>query len=71
MPCHLGSHLILENSKSEELGIKLARKHSAWYMTGLYGSAKFRSRCYSLSCYNDAVELAKDFLKLQGNHTDT
>lgn len=63
--------LILENSKSEELGIKLARKHSAWYMTGLYGSAKFRSRCYSLSCYNDAVELAKDFLKLQENHKDT
>lgn len=60
--------LILQNSKSEELGIKTARKHSTWYMTGLYGSAKFRSRCYSISSYNDAVQLAKDFIELQKNH---
>lgn len=57
--------LILATSKSEELGMKVARKHSAWYMTGLYGSAKFRSRCYSLSTYQDAVTLAEDFIKLQ------
>ena len=60
--------LILQNSVSEEVGIKLARKHSAWYMTGLYGSAKFRSRCYSLSSYQDAVTLAKDFVALQKEH---
>jgi nifR3 family TIM-barrel protein len=60
--------LILENSKCEEFGIKTARKHSAWYMTGLYGSAKFRSRCYSLSSYDDAVQLAKDFIELQKTH---
>lgn len=60
--------LILENSKCEEFGIKTARKHSAWYMTGLYGSAKFRSRCYSLSSYDDAVQLANDFIKIQKDY---
>lgn len=62
--------LILEGSKSEELGIRTARKHSAWYMTGLYGSAKFRSRCYSLSSYNEVVQLAKDFIQLQREHKE-
>lgn len=57
--------LILENSKSEEFGMKVARKHSAWYMSGLYGSAKFRSRCYSLNTYQEAVQLANDFVQLQ------
>jgi tRNA-dihydrouridine synthase len=60
--------LILENSKCEEFGMRIARKHSAWYMTGLYGSAKFRSRCYSLSSYSEAVQLARDFIELQRQH---
>lgn len=60
--------LILQNSKCEEFGMKIARKHSAWYMSGLYGSAKFRSRCYNLSTYNDAVQLAKDFIAVQKNN---
>lgn len=62
--------LILENSKSEEFGIKVARKHSAWYMNGLYGSAKFRARCYSLNSYQEAVQLANDFIRLQEYHND-
>lgn len=60
--------LILQDSKCEEFGIKVARKHSAWYLNGLYGSAKFRSRCYSLNSYQEAEQLAKDFIELQKCH---
>lgn len=60
--------LILEVSRSEELGMRTARKHAAWYLTGLYGSARFRSRCYSLNSYEDAVRLVEDFVELQRSH---
>ena len=45
-----------------------ARKHFAWYLTGMYGAASFRARCYSLSSYEDAVKLTEDFRKLQLEH---
>ena len=58
--------LILSLSeKSEELAMHEARKHAAWYMNGYYGSAKFRGRCYELSSYSQAVELAEEFTELQ------
>lgn len=60
--------MILENSpKTEELAIHEARKHAAWYMNGYYGSAKFRARCYQLSSYLEAEELAETFIKLQAD----
>lgn len=61
---HIG--LMLEISeKSEEMAMHEARKHAAWYMNGFYGSAKFRGRCFQLSSYAEAVELADEFVKLQ------
>lgn len=59
--------LILECSpqKPPEIAIRDARKHAAWYMTGMYGAAKFRARCYQLDSYEAAEQLAADFLKLQ------
>ena len=51
--------LILDISeKSEELAIHEARKHAAWYMNGYYASAKFRARCYNLTSYSEAEQLA-------------
>ena len=59
--------LILECNpqKPPEIAIRDARKHAAWYMTGMYGAAKFRARCYQLDSYEAAEQLAADFLKLQ------
>lgn len=60
--------LMLENSsKTEEYAIHEARKHAAWYMNGHYGSAKFRGRCYTLSSYEEAENLAHEFAELQRN----
>lgn len=60
--------LILSLSpKAEELAINEARKHAAWYMNGYYGSAKFRSRCYKLSSYKEAEQLADEFINLQNS----
>ncbi len=58
--------LILDISeKSEELAIHEARKHAAWYMNGYYASAKFRARCYNLTSYSEAEQLAEEFIRLQ------
>jgi tRNA-dihydrouridine synthase len=58
--------LMIENSqKPEEFAIHEARKHAAWYMNGYYGSAKFRGRCYTLSSYAEAENLAQEFIQLQ------
>ncbi|MDE5556319.1 MAG: tRNA dihydrouridine synthase DusB [Ruminococcus sp.] len=58
--------LILSLSeKPEELAMHEARKHASWYMNGYYGSAKFRGRCYQLSSYAEAEELAEEFIALQ------
>ncbi len=51
--------------KTEELAIHEARKVAAWYMNGFYGSAKFRARCYKLSDYAEAEQLASEFMELQ------
>lgn len=57
--------LILELSpKCEELAMHEARKHTAWYMNGYYGSAKFRGRCYQLNSYAEAESLAAEFIEL-------
>jgi len=53
------------DDKPEHIAIQEARKHAAWYLTGMYGAASFRARCYSLSSYDDAVKLTEDFKELQ------
>lgn len=56
--------------KPEHIAMREARKHSAWYLTGMYGAASFRKRCYELSSYEDAVLLCRDFINLQENRED-
>lgn len=53
------------SDKPEHIAIQEARKHAAWYLTGMYGAAAFRAKCYSLSSYDDAVRLAEEFKELQ------
>lgn len=64
--------LILECNpeKPPEIAIRDARKHAAWYMTGLYGAAQFRARCYHLASYAEAQQMAADFLALQKEHME-
>lgn len=54
--------LILQE-KPENIAMREARKYSAWYITGIYGAAAYRKRCYSLQTYDDAAEIAADILK--------
>ncbi len=55
--------MIVEHSKKPpEIAIREARKHASWYMTGHFGAAAFRARCYNLSSYEEAERLAEDFL---------
>ncbi len=51
--------------KPEHIAMREARKHSAWYLTGMYGAASFRKRCYELTSYDDAVSLVEEFKKIQ------
>ena len=51
--------------KPEHIAMREARKHSAWYLTGMYGAASFRKRCYELASYDDAVSLVEEFKKIQ------
>lgn len=57
------------SEKNEEMAMHEARKHAAWYMNGYYGSAKFRGRCYQLSSYAEAEDLAAEFIELQRSRT--
>ncbi|MGN0581076.1 MAG: tRNA dihydrouridine synthase DusB [Oscillospiraceae bacterium] len=57
------------SDKPEHIAIQEARKHAAWYLTGMYGAASFRAKCYSLSSYDDAVRLAEEFKELQLRNT--
>lgn len=59
--------MIVEQSKKPpEIAIREARKHASWYMTGHFGAAAFRERCYRLSSYAQAEQLAEDFLQVNG-----
>lgn len=57
--------IIAGSQKSELLAMHEARKHAAWYMNGMYASAKFRAECYRLESYAQAEELAKKFITVQ------
>lgn len=57
--------MILENSpKPPDVAIREARKHAAWYMTGGYGAAAFRAKCYALSSFDEAQHLAEEFVRV-------
>ncbi len=44
--------------KGEKIGIKEARKHAAWYMKGIRGSAEFRRQAGTLESVEQLEELA-------------
>ncbi|MDY2509232.1 MAG: tRNA dihydrouridine synthase DusB [Ruminococcus callidus] len=57
---HIRLILKLADGKPPELAIREARKHAAWYISGLHGAAAFRARCYQLQSYAEAEQLAAD-----------
>lgn len=67
---HIRLILKCNPQKPPEIAIRDARKHAAWYMTGFYGAAKFRARCYQLDSYAAAEKMAEDFLQLQRERSD-
>jgi nifR3 family TIM-barrel protein len=62
---HVRLILQLADGKPPELAIREARKHAAWYISGLHGAAAFRARCYQLSSYAEAEQLAADVIRTQ------
>lgn len=56
---HIGD---LCNHKTEQHGIKEARKHVGWYMKGLHGAAEFRHRAGYLSSLEELDHLIADII---------
>lgn len=57
--------IMAHSGKPPALAIREARKHASWYVAGGRGAAAFRARCYALSDYGQAEQLAEDFLRMQ------
>ncbi len=49
--------------KGEYIGMREARKHAAWYLTGLHGAAALRRKAGMLTIYEDAEKLAAEVLQ--------
>lgn len=45
--------------KGEDIGMREARKHSAWYFKGMKGAAVMRKKAGSLSTFDDLIELCR------------
>ena len=45
--------------KGEEVGMKEARKHAAWYLRGVHGAAALRKQAGTLRTFDDLIELCK------------
>ncbi len=45
--------------KGEDVGMREARKHSAWYFKGMPGAAELRRRAGTLKTFDDLIELCK------------
>ncbi len=45
--------------KGEDIGMREARKHSAWYFKGMKGAAAMRKKAGSLSTFDDLIELCR------------
>lgn len=57
---------ILVSDKGDYTGYREARKHVAWYMTGLRGAAALRRMCGSITCESDIDEICKAALRENG-----
>ena len=51
--------------KSERIGIKEARKHTAWYFRDMRGAASLRNEACQMESYDDLLSLCENALKLQ------
>ena len=45
--------------KGEDVGMKEARKHAAWYLRGVHGAAALRKQAGTLRTFDDLIELCK------------
>ena len=50
--------------KGEAIAMREARKHAAWYLKGVRGSAEFRRRCGELCTYDDLLRLSEQILQV-------
>ena len=50
--------------KGEDIGMREARKHVAWYLKGFKGAAAFRNAAGKLSCFAELERLAGDVYKM-------
>lgn len=50
--------------KNEQVAMREARKHAAWYFTGLRGAARLRKAAFSLETLDDARRLAEEIIRL-------
>ena len=55
--------IIEHSSKPPQLAIREARKHASWYLTGMKNAASFRAKCYQLNSYEEAEQMAEEFLQ--------
>ena len=57
-------HMVaLCNHKTEQHGMKEARKHVGWYVKGIHGAAEFRRRAGYLSTLAELDQLIEDIIK--------
>ncbi|MGE5630968.1 MAG: tRNA dihydrouridine synthase DusB [Caulobacteraceae bacterium] len=49
--------------KGEEVGIKEMRKHAAWYLKGMPGSAKVKTEIYKLTRVSEVKDILKQYLE--------
>ncbi len=57
---------LLVADKGEYVGMKEARKHTAWYLKGWQNAAKFRNMCGSLNTFTDFENLLTEIKKENG-----
>lgn len=50
---------LLIRYKGDYIGFREARKHTAWYMTGLAGAASLRKRCGEINGWEDVAEILR------------
>lgn len=54
--------------KTERIAMREARKHAAWYLTGVRGAAAFRRQAGMLCTYDDLQRLADEVLQFNRAH---
>lgn len=52
----------IAEDKGERIGMKEARKHMAWYMKGMRGSAAYKSRIFAMTTYAELETLIREYL---------